>query len=194
MLKKADGLLKEAGYIVNKKGLRVHPQNGQPVRFEILLSDAKDEKIALEYARSLRRLGITATIRTVDAAQFSGRLDAFDFDMVSYRWINSLSPGSEQVNYFGLEAAARRGSRNYSGIQSKAIDHLARAVGNALTYDDLKARIGALDRALTYEYLMVPLFYTGYDYLAYKNHLKRPAITPIYGIVIESFWSEPSSP
>ena len=37
--------------------------------------------------------------------QYQQRLSSFDFDMIDYRWEQSLSPGNEQNFYFGAAAA-----------------------------------------------------------------------------------------
>ena len=64
----------------------------------------------------------------VDATQFEARRIAFDFDMMEYRWEQSLSPGNEQYFYWGSKAAGEQGSRNYMGVKSKAIDAMIAAI------------------------------------------------------------------
>ena len=76
--------------------------------FEILLVDPANEKIALAFARNLRRLGVEARVRTVDTPQFQNRRNTYDFDMIVYRWGMSLSPGNEQAFYWGARRPDRR--------------------------------------------------------------------------------------
>ena len=179
-------LLKDAGWEY-RNGKLVNVE-GALFTFEILLGDPNDEKLALAFARELKKLGIAATVRTVDNAQFTGRLQDFDYDMVSFKWINSLSPGNEQINYWGAAAAASKGSRNYAGIQDPAIDALAAGIAQAEDRETLVARARALDRALMWGHYMVPLFYSGKDWVAHAASIKRPDTTPVYGIVVESWW------
>lgn len=196
-LREAAALLREAGMTIDAQSGLLRLPNGRPFVFEMLISDAAEEKIALQYARWLKRLGIVARVRTVDSAQFAGRLEAFEYDMVSYRWINSLSPGNEQVNYFGSDAAHRNGSRNYAGVDNSAIDALAKRIGASASRDALVTATHAYDRALTHGYYIVPFFYTGKDYVARARHIGIPQKSPTYGIVTESFWdtrSENPSP
>lgn len=188
--RKAIALLKEAGW--QYKNQRLVNNKGELFSFEILLDSPGDEKIALEFVRALKKTGIQARVRTVDSAQFTGRLDSFDYDMVFYKWINSLSPGNEQVNYWGSKAAATPGSRNYAGISNPAIDVLADSIARSGDRDGLVARTRALDRALMYGYYMIPLFYAGRDMVAYDAALARPEITPLYGMVLESWWKKES--
>jgi ABC-type oligopeptide transport system substrate-binding subunit len=183
-------LLKEAGWIYKDQSL-VNEKTGEPFSFEILLSDRNDEKIALEFSRSLRKIGIAARVRTVDSAQFTGRLDAFDYDMVMYRWINSLSPGNEQLNYWGTAAAQTKGSRNYAGIASPAIDALAAGIAQASDRSTLVARARALDRAIMWGYYMIPMHYLGRDLVAHTVQIRQPDVVPVYGIVKEAWWFQP---
>lgn len=183
-------LLQEAGWTLNNQRM-TNKATGQPLTFEILLSDPRDEKIALSYARDLDRIGITLRVRTVDTAQFTGRLEAFDYDMVVFRWINSLSPGNEQVNYWGSAAAANRGSRNYAGVSNPAIDTLADAIARTTTREGLVTACHALDRALMQGHYFVPLFYIGRDLVIHTPDIGKPAQAPIYGAVLESWWKKP---
>lgn len=189
-LREADALLKLAGWIV-KDGRRVSVADGTPLTFTILLSTPQDEKIALGYARALVRLGITAKVRTVDAAQFTGNLAAYDYDMVLHYWINSLSPGTEQMIYWGCDAAKTQGSKNYAGLCDPGVDDAASAIAHAQTRDDLVAAARALDRQVMDLHPFIPLYYLGKDYFARWQGIERPAATPLYGAVIETWWKQP---
>ena len=186
--REAIALLKEAGWIY--KDSKLVDKDGKQFSFEILLGDYADEKIALEFTRDLKKAGIDARVRTVDNAQFVGRLDDYDFDVVGHRWINSLSPGNEQVNYWGAKSAESKGARNYAGITNKAVDALADSIGRSETRETLVSRTRALDRALMQGYYMIPLFFLGKDLVAHSSDIHRPSVTPIYGMVLESWWYE----
>lgn len=186
-VRQAMRLLRAAGYEVQDQVL-VNQKTGEPLSLEILLTSAADEKIALFYKESLQRLGVEARIRTVDAAQFTGRLDQFDYDIVLYQWVNSLSPGNEQMNYWGSAAATNNGSRNYAGVHSPVIDALAMGIGASKTREDLKAYTHALDRVLVKNYFSIPLFYLGADLIAHDAQLHAPDYAPMYGTVLESWW------
>lgn len=188
--RQAMALLKDAGWIYKDQVL-VNKKTGAPFSFEILLSDPGDEKIALEFSRSLKKIGIVVRVRTVDSAQFTGRLDAYDYDIVMYRWINSLSPGNEQVNYWGTAAAMNKGTRNYAGIMNPAIDGLAGDIAHAIDRQTLVSRTRALDRALMWGYYMIPMHYLGRDLIAYAADIRQPRVTPVYGIVTDVWWFQP---
>ena len=110
-------------------------------------------------------------MRTVDSAQYQARLESFDFDMTLNRWTSTLSPGNEQIYYWGSEAAGWQGSRNYAGIRSPAVDALAESLAAAVDRDDLVIRARALDRALTWGHYVIPLYHLTADHVAYWSRL-----------------------
>ena len=91
-------------------------KTGAPFTFEILATTREQERLALAFARDLKRAGITANLRSVDAVQFDRRKLTYDYDMIEYRWDQSLSPGNEQAFYWGSAAADTDGTRNYMGV------------------------------------------------------------------------------
>ena len=98
--------LQAAGYELDASNTLVNKATGQPLAFEILVTTKEDERLALAYQRTLDRIGIKATIRSVDSAQFQQRRQTFDFDMTRNTWAASLSPG--QRAEFPLEPGVRR--------------------------------------------------------------------------------------
>jgi ABC-type oligopeptide transport system substrate-binding subunit len=188
--KEADALLKSAGWII-KNGKRVNAKTGKPLTFEILLNAPEDEKVALSFKRSLGRLGIDVSLRTLDTAAFRDRLNSFDYDMTLYFWMNSLSPGTEQMLYWGCEAAQQQGRFNFSGICTPASDALAARIPQVDTREDLVTTVRALDRILTWSHIAIPLFYSGKDQVASHKGFARPATVSLYGNTMESWWYAP---
>lgn len=188
-LRRADQLLNDAGWVV-KDGIRVNAETGKPFVFDIILSAPEDEKVALAYTRTLKRLGIEANVRLTDSAGFIRRLNDYDYDMVLYYWQNSLSPGTEQMLYWSCEAAKQPARFNYAGICDPAVDALAAAIPNARTRADLTALTRALDRVVMNGYYFIPLNYAGKDFMASRHNIQHPQVTPLYGVVLETWWTQ----
>lgn len=186
-LRKADDLLTQAGWTI-KQGQRQNAQ-GSALSLSLILNNAEEEKIALYWSQTLKRLGITLTIRTLDTAQFVGALNEYDYDLISHRWINSLSPGTEQMLYWSCEAANQPGNRNYSGVCTDTIDRLALAVANASDRQQLDSAAINLDTAVMQENILIPLGGLSHDYFIVKTPIATPDRTPIYGPIIETWWS-----
>ena len=94
------------------------------------------------------------------------------------------------MNYWGSAAAEMNGSRNYAGVRSPAVDAIADSIARAETREGLVARARALDRVLMHGHYMIPLFYLGRDLVAVYKGIARPEKTPVYGVVLETFWKE----
>lgn len=187
-LKQAFKLLTEAGWLV-RDGRLVGAKSGRPMTFEILLADPRDERIALAFAQNLERLGITARIRTADAAQYERRRRAFDFDIILTDWYQSLSPGSEQLYYWGSVEADIEGSRNYVGVRDPAVDAMVGHLTAARTRPELIAATRALDRILLWSHYVVPLYHDTVERVAYWHGVAHPAVVPLYGHQLTTWWS-----
>jgi microcin C transport system substrate-binding protein len=186
-LKRALVLLKQAGW--NFKGEQlVNDKTGQAFQFEFLNEDPQIERIALPFIQNLKRLGITATLRTVDVSQYQRRMDDFDYDMTVTVIGQSLSPGNEQREFFGSAAAGQPGSQNLIGIKSSVIDTLIEQVIVAPTRADLVTRVHALDRVLQYGYYLVPQYHLGKFWVAYWDKFRRPGTPPKYAPGFETWW------
>jgi microcin C transport system substrate-binding protein len=189
-MRKADALLKESGWVL-KDGKRINQKTGQVFAFEIMLDDPGNEKIALSFVRSLKRLGIDARVRVLDSAAFLGRLNAYDFEMTLYHWMSTLSPGTEQYLYWSCEAAKTPSRWNYAGICDKNIDLLSQSIAKAASRQELVERVQALDMALLQGHYMIPLYMNPKDFVAYWPPVTPPPSAPLYGTVLETWWMAP---
>jgi peptide/nickel transport system substrate-binding protein len=191
ILRRALALLADAGYELRGTEL-VDRRSGQPFTFEIMVvtrTDSMDEaRLAQIYAGELKRAGITARVRVVDAVQFESRRISFDFDMIQNRWDQSLSPGNEQAFYWSSEAADSNGSRNYMGVKSPAVDALIANLVKVRERADVVATVRALDRVLMSGFYTVPLFHPPEHWLARWTGVAHPSETSLMGNVPETWW------
>jgi microcin C transport system substrate-binding protein len=176
-LRKAAVLLKEAGYEI-KNGVLTNVKTGQPMRVEFLLVSPLFERIVQPYAANLDKLGIKSSIRMVDSAQYTRRLNVFDYDIVVGSFAQSDSPGNEQRDFWGSEAAGREGSQNLIGVKDPAIDKLVDHVIFAKDRAELVAATRALDRVLQWNELVVPQWYSPNVRIAYWNRYGQPKALP----------------
>jgi microcin C transport system substrate-binding protein len=179
-LREAVRLFREAGYEVRNERL-VDAKTGEPFAVEFLADDPSFERVFLFYKPSLDRLGVTVAVRTVDDAQYENRLRNWDYDVITFTWPQSLSPGNEQRGYWGSQAADQPGSANYIGIKNPAIDAMIDRVIFAKSRDDLVAATHALDRVLLWNHYVVPQWTYGKVRSARWDRFGRPAIMPKYG-------------
>jgi peptide/nickel transport system substrate-binding protein len=190
-LRQALALLGGAGYEFKGTTLRDRTTH-RPLSFEIMVTSRDEERLALAFASNLARAGIDARVRLVDAVQYDQRRLSFDFDMIEYRWEQSLSPGNEQSFYWGSAAADQQGSRNYIGVHSAAIDGIIAAMLEARDRPDFVAAVRALDRVLMSGCYVVPLFYLPEQWVARWAYIQHPAPTSLSGYLPETWWREPA--
>src|SRR6202166_10460 len=126
-LRQALALFRAAGYALDGTVLRDRATH-RAFSFEIMVTSKDEERLALTFSSQLARAGIDAKVRQVDAVQYDQRRSTYDFDMIEYRWEQSLSPGNEQTFYWGSAAASQDGTRNYMGVHSPAVDAMIAAM------------------------------------------------------------------
>lgn len=180
-------LLQEAGYRHERQ--RLVDEHGRPVSFEILLNDPQLERVTLPYVESLKRLGIQARVRTVDAAQYANRLHNFDFDMTVAVFGQSEAPGTEQRHYWGSAAVDVPGGQNLAGVRDPAVDAVVQSLIEATDRDSLVARTRALDRLLQWGFYAVPHWHAKVDRVAYRAWLMHPERSPKHGVDITTWWA-----
>jgi peptide/nickel transport system substrate-binding protein len=186
-LKRALALLSDAGFDLVGTELRDR-KTGAPFTFEILATNREQERLALAFARDLKRAGITANLRNVDAVQFDRRKLTYDYDMIENRWDQSLSPGNEQAFYWGSAAADIDGTRNYMGVRSPAIDAAIAALLQARERPEFVSHVRTLDRILISGFYVVPLFYLPEQWVARSSAIEHPAATSLFGYLPETWW------
>lgn len=185
-LQAAFKLLTEAGYRLEDGHMA---KDGVPLKVEFLAQTRWQERLALSFAHTLRRLGIELDIRQVDSAQYESRRRTFDFDMLQWTWPASLSPGNEQINRWSSRLADSEGSLNLVGARNPAADAMIGALLRAEREADFIAAVRAFDRVLISAEYAIPLFHLPTVWVAYWRHLRHPPTAPLAGLDIDTWWS-----
>jgi microcin C transport system substrate-binding protein len=187
LLRQASQLLDEAGWV--QDGTVRRNAQGQTLDIEFLITSPVFERILGPYVKNLKLLGVNATIRTVDEAQYQSRMESYDYDVISSRFMAGLTPGDGLRIFFGSESANRPGTYNMSGVASPAIDALIDKVVEARTREELDVAGRALDRVLRAEQFWVPNWHKGSHWLAYWDKFGRPETKPKYDRgIIDTWW------
>jgi microcin C transport system substrate-binding protein len=186
-LEAAGKLLDSAGWTM-RNGARVNPK-GEPLKLEILNFEPAFERVTAPFVKNLQLLGIDASMRMVDPAQYQRRLKSFDFDITTERYSMRDTPGVELRSYFGSAAAAMDGSLNLAGIADPAVDALVEKVIAAKNREELTTAASALDRVLRAGHYWVPHWYKPSNTIAYWNKFSRPEIKPrLDRGVLDTWW------
>ena len=189
-LRQATRLLNKSGWVI-KDLKRVNTKTGEPLTFEILLVSPAFERIVLPYVRNLKRLGIEAHVRLIDQSQYINRFRQFDFDMLVAVWGQSETPGNEQRNYWSSSAAATPGSRNLAGVSDSVIDTLIEQLIKSVSRTQLNQRTRALDRALLWNFYVIPHWHIRADRILYWDKFSRPSAPIRSGVMTMRWWYDP---
>jgi peptide/nickel transport system substrate-binding protein len=177
LARKALALAQQAGWTLESGRLTC---DGRPLEFEILVEDREQERLALYYSGLLRRIGVEARVRLVDEAQFQGRRQRFDFDMMIGLWQASASPGNEQRMRWGGDSADQEASYNLAGARNPAIDAMIAALQAARGRAEFVTAARALDRVLLSGFYVVPLYHSPAQWIAHWRRIAHPEALPRY--------------
>ena len=181
-------LLLNAGY--KFKDGRLLDKSGKPIEIEFLIHQDGLQRTLMPFVRNLKRLGIQVHIRQVDVPQYIERMRTKDFDMTTDAMPQSLSPGTEQAQFWGSASADQPGNYNYAGIKNPAIDAVVQQLIRAPDRASLVTRTRALDRLLRAGYYQIPTYGKGENWLAYWNMYRQPAVKPKLSTGIDYWWSD----
>lgn len=179
--------LQAAGYRL--EGRRLVGPDGKPLAFEIMLNGNAGVPLATSWTRTLERLGIEATIRVVDSAQYLQRQRTYDYDVILQSYTSSLSPGAEQLARWGSGTRDLDGTYNFAGVAEPAVDAMIDALLSARSREDFIAAVRAYDRVLLSGAYVVPLYNPQINrWVARWRHIERPETTPLYGPQFQTWW------
>ena len=191
LLREASELLDQAGW-ASDSGLRKNAKS-ETLSAEFLIESPVFERILAPLVKNLKLLGIDASIRIVDEAQYQSRREAFDYDILSSRFASGVTPGTDLRVFFGTASADAPGSFNISGVKSPAIDLLIEQVVSAESRKQLDVAGRALDRVLRAEHFWVPNWHKGSHWIAHWDRFGWPVIKPKYDRgIVDTWWYDPA--
>ena len=186
LLKRANEMLLAAG--CKRDGGVLKLPGGAPFKIEFLDSSPALQPHTIPFQQNLKKLGIEAVSRIVDASQYKSRTESFDFDVMSFRLSGSVTPGQQTRILFSSASASMNGSYNFAGIKDPAVDALVEAVASATTRAGLDTAARALDRVLRAGHYWVPMWYLDSFWAAYWNVFSRPERQPKFGVGAPGTW------
>lgn len=185
-LLKAAQLLNQAGWKI-ENGVLVNAKTKQPFEFELIAYLGEDIKYAIPFQQSLAKLGINMKITLLDSAQHLRRMRERDYDMMARNYGAVNYPTSDLMILWGSEYL--NSSWNGSGLHNQAIDGIIAEITKNVDNQEALIPLGrALDRILTQEYPMIPMWYNSQTFYAYWNKFGQPDIQHTYAIGVDSWW------
>lgn len=168
--------LKDAGWEL-KDGVQTN-KKGETLTFTFLLDSPMMGRVVEPYLAQLEKIGIKASLKIEDQANYIKRLEKWDFDMTSMVFVQSESPGNEQRDYWHSASASQSESRNIMGLKDPAIDSLVETLINATSREELVTATRALDRVLWNTHILVPNWYMAAYRVSWWNKFGTPSEKP----------------
>lgn len=182
-------LLDEAGWAVGDDGKRRNA-SGEPLKLTFLLNSAGSATLAAvveNFMTNLTSLGIEAVLEKVDASQYTLRERDRDYDLLFDQYAAFLGTGTGLKQRFGSEDA-EYSLFNPAGLASPLVDAIIEASLMAETSEEEAATLQALDRALRYEFFMIPVWYNDSHWVAYYDQYEHPETIPPFALGYLDFW------
>ncbi|MEX0283208.1 MAG: extracellular solute-binding protein [Paracoccaceae bacterium] len=188
-LRQAGRLLDEAGWTVDDAGKRRNA-NGDPLTINFLFNTATGERLGPvvdNYLKNLERIGVSPNLERVDPAQYTLRERDRDYDMIYDSYAAFLGVGTGLMQRYG-SSEAEFSLFNPAGLASPLVDAIIESALLAENREEEETRLRALDRALRYEFFMIPVWYKDSHWVAYYNQYEHPDPLPPYALGWLDFW------
>ncbi len=186
----ATGLLQEAGWEVGADGL-ARNEAGKTLKLHMLIPsniETSVEGMHEVFVQNLRQIGVDASFEKVDPSQYTLRRRERDYDMLySSRYGSFLSTGGGLSQMYGSREA-EFSLFNPAGLASPLVDAIIEASFVAESQDETDVALKALDRALRYEFFVIPTGYIADHWVAYYNMYEHPENMPPFDLGYLSFW------
>ena len=137
---------------------------------------------------NLKRIGVDASLRVIDPAQYQLRTADFDFDIVMFAVKFTPTPFDGLQQIFSSQAAATPGTFNYAGISEPVVDALLERMTEVRSREELMALTRSIDRVLRARHYWVANWYLGKHRVAHWDVFGWPDIKPDYAFTPETTW------
>ena len=188
-LRRAMGLLDEAGWPVGSDGVRRNA-DGKTLSLTLLFNTAAEGTLGAileNYVNNVQTMGIDITLEKVDPAQYTLREREFDFDLIFDAYRPFLGTGTGLMQMYGSSEAAFS-VFNPAGLASPMVDAIIEASLMAENTEEEETTLRALDRALRFEFFMIPVWYKADYWVSYYDQYAYPEPLPPYDLGYLDFW------
>ncbi|MEP5089396.1 MAG: ABC transporter substrate-binding protein, partial [Paracoccaceae bacterium] len=188
-IRKAMKLLDEAGWEVGDDGVR-RSADGTVLKIDFLRNSsgsATDKAVAENFVANLNTMGIKAIVEAVDPSQYTIRERDRDYDLVFDGYPALQGTGTGLAQRLGSETAAFS-LFNPAGLASPMVDAIIEASLHSESQEEEDMMIRALDRALRYEFFVIPDGFKPDYWVAYFDQYGHPEVIPPYALGTLDFW------
>ncbi len=181
-------LLKEAGWVIDQ-GRLVHSETREPFHIRLVAVSPELARAWIPYMHNLKRLGITATVKSPEISNWIFRQQSGDFDGGALPFSPDYTPTQLIANTFSSATADLKYSNNLANIRDPAIDALIEAISTATNWEDYVAAIQAWDRVMQWNfYYAVRFSKTKYGIVHWERYGWPELEVPLNRIAHRDTW------
>ncbi len=164
-LQKANKLLDDAGWKVNRDGIR--ERNNQPLVFRMLIDGTADKRaVAAQIAENLKAIQVVAQIETAPSpADLDASLKSSSYDATLLTVESVLNDPDPYGNWHSSFAEAGNQHTNFSNWKVDRADQLLELARQSVKEDDRKKLYNDWQQLWSDELPSIPLYYSTYSYV-----------------------------
>ncbi|MEM7018378.1 MAG: extracellular solute-binding protein [Pseudomonadota bacterium] len=187
----ATKLLAEAGWSIKDRKL-VHGETGEPFHIRFVAVSPALAGSFISYAKLLKRLGITSTIKAPEISNWLYRMRSGDFDAGAVWFLPTNTPTLQVKNLFSSSEAGKAYGSNWPNLKDPAIDALIDAITNADSWENYVTALRAFDRVMLHNYYWLPMSSKTRHAIAYWNKFGIPEHDRLLRLAfIDTWWMDP---
>ena len=191
-LEAAFGLLLAAGYTID--GDTMLDPSGQPFVIEVMYDLPAFERIWQVYADSLAQLGIQLDLQVVDRGVWYEKVRNRDYEMLSFSFRGSQTPGSDIEAYFSTEFSNIQGSYGFAGLSDPLIDALYQRAKASENLQEIEAIGRVFDRHMRNQNYNILFWHSASTRLLWWDYFGRPEQLgirlPLEGAGTVGWWTD----
>ena len=186
-LREAQRMLGEAGW--RPRGNLLANEAGERLTLEFLTQDEGLVRVTTPFVDNLLAIGVDASVRMVDAAQYHARQRDFDFDAVLMALSFAALPSEDSLKtLFHSQSADLPSARNLPGTRDGVIDELVEMTGQVTSREELTVVMRVLDRVLRARTEWIPSYHSANHKVAFWDRFGFKEPKPDYGFPVETLW------
>jgi len=183
----AADLLAEAGWEVGDDGMR--RKDGETLEIVILQTSPAFDRIVNPYVENLRGIGVDASLRRVDPAQYTELRRSGGWDLANHSPTQTFEPTMTSLKQWFHSDTAEDSSRNLMALTDPGIDRIVEGFDGLESLDAIQLQARVLDRVLQAYGFWIPQWFKDVHTVAYWDQYDHPEVIPPYALgVLDTWW------
>ncbi|MEI8320457.1 MAG: extracellular solute-binding protein [Alphaproteobacteria bacterium] len=166
-------LLRKAGFVFDSDTDTLLHKKG-PLTLNLVVFSQNYGKLYQNYIKTLKNIGIDASIFVGNTQSYSDKYENFDFDLILHYHPHLLNPGEEQTTFWSSKTYKDPGTLNIAGVHDPKVDDLVDKIAAMPPKNLLKQYAHQLDKIILSSAYIIPLWAPKHVNVAFWSKFKYP--------------------